>query len=359
VHKNPIRIKDIALKAEVSVGTVDRVLHNRGRVSEEVRQRILRIVEEMNYEPNLLASALGSNRLYRLAALLPDPALDPYWLEPRAGIEKAQKEFSNFGVAVTLYRFNQYQPSSFIEKANEVTRSQPDGILLAPLFYRESLPFFSQWETLKIPFVLFNTQITQHSPLSYIGQDSFQSGLLAGKLLHYGIQEPATVLIVHIAEDISNSAHLIKKEQGFRDYFLRNTTRNETAASSFKVVSADLRNPGSPSFARQLDHLLDEHADLKGIYVTTSKAYEIATYLQVYHRENIRLVGYDLLERNVHFLQEGVIDFLINQNPKGMGYWGITHLVDFLAFKKKIPAIKHLPLDVIVKENLEDYLNGE
>ncbi len=38
--KNAVRIKDIAAKANVSIGTVDRVLHNRGRVSEEVRQKV-------------------------------------------------------------------------------------------------------------------------------------------------------------------------------------------------------------------------------------------------------------------------------------------------------------------------------
>jgi hypothetical protein len=47
----PARIKDIALKAGVSAGTIDRVLHNRGRVSEKVQKKVLKIIDEMNYEP--------------------------------------------------------------------------------------------------------------------------------------------------------------------------------------------------------------------------------------------------------------------------------------------------------------------
>jgi LacI family transcriptional regulator len=48
-----IRIKDIAEKAGVSIGTVDRVLHNRGDVRSETREKILQIVKEMGYTPNL------------------------------------------------------------------------------------------------------------------------------------------------------------------------------------------------------------------------------------------------------------------------------------------------------------------
>src|SRR5690349_11560589 len=135
-----IRIKDIAEKAGVSPGTVDRVLHNRGRVSEEARIKVLSIVKELNYEPNLSARALGSNRTYRLAALIPDPGVDFYWDAPRRGIEKAEKELKQYGIVVEQYIFNPYNVNSFLEKAFAVGRANPDGILVAPIYYREVLP---------------------------------------------------------------------------------------------------------------------------------------------------------------------------------------------------------------------------
>src|SRR5579872_2375674 len=69
-----VRIKDIAEKAGVSTGTVDRVLHKRGKVAPDVERRVLRVLNDMNYEPNLIARALGSNKTYKIAALIPDPA---------------------------------------------------------------------------------------------------------------------------------------------------------------------------------------------------------------------------------------------------------------------------------------------
>ena len=49
--KNKISIKDIATKAGVSVATVSRVINNKGKYSEETRERVLKIIEEYDYTP--------------------------------------------------------------------------------------------------------------------------------------------------------------------------------------------------------------------------------------------------------------------------------------------------------------------
>ncbi|MBW3128596.1 LacI family DNA-binding transcriptional regulator [Hymenobacter profundi] len=350
--KNAVRIKDIAAKANVSVGTVDRVLHNRGRVAEDVRQKVLLMMEELEYEPNMIARTLGSNRTYRLAAIQPSHTLDPYWQAPWEGINKAARELQQYGVVLTVYPYDMSRVESFLEQMELATQAQPDGIVIAPLFYRESLPFFERWQHAKIPYVLFNTYITEINPLSYVGQDSYQSGFLAGKLLQFGQAQPGTYLIAHIAEDIANSVHVTQKEQGFRDYFAQLPAPQ---AAGNTIRSIDLPYPTESTFACQLTELLAQDQQLRGIFVSTSRAYAIAPYLQPYaHR--IRLVGYDLLEENIQYLQEGTIDFLINQNPKEQGYYGLYALADQLVFKKEVSPFKYLPLDIIAKENLHYYV---
>lgn len=345
-----VRIKDIAEKAQVSTGTVDRVIHNRGRVAKQVRQKVLQIIEELGYKPNLIARTLKSNRCYLLAALIPDPHTDTYWEGPKSGIEKAEAELAQYGVVVEPFIFDPYKVDSFRQKAGELTRRHPDGILLAPIFHQEVLPFFAEWRQLRIPYVLFNTQIPQAAPLSYIGQDSYQSGLLAANLLHYSIPGPATLLVAHIGEDIPNSAHLVEKEKGFRYYF-----KKYSLDRRFRVLQQVFDNVKTDSFARQLRELKATHPDLQGIFVTNSKAHELASYLDDRPLQDIRLVGYDLLPQNLQHLQTGAIRFLINQNPIGQGYWGIHQLSDHLVFKKDILPVKYLPLDIITRENLRYY----
>ena len=65
-----IRIVDIAKMAGVSVGTVDRVIHNRGRVSEENRKKVQTILEMVHYQPNLMARSLASKKQYHFVAIL-------------------------------------------------------------------------------------------------------------------------------------------------------------------------------------------------------------------------------------------------------------------------------------------------
>lgn len=342
-----IRIKDIALKAKVSTGTVDRVIHNRGNVTDAVKERVLRIIEELDYQPNMAARALGTHKIHTLAALIPDPAFDAYWLAPKLGIERAEKEIRQYGVRIEKFLFNPYDSKSFIEKAEELGKINPGGILLAPIFYREALPFVADWNTRKIPFVLFNTQIDEFNPLSFIGQDSYQSGLLAGKLVHYGQSKPCKVLVAHFDEDISNAAHLQKKEQGFRDYF-----QNHQLTPGFQILRAELSTADQQAFKQGLSQIIHEYEDLTAIYVTTSKAFEIAGFLVEKEIKQIKLIGYDLLPQNQEYLKKGLISFLINQNPEAQGYWGISQLTDHLVFKKKVAAVKFMPLDVVTNENL-------
>jgi LacI family transcriptional regulator len=69
-----IRIKDIAERAGVSVGTVDRVLHNRPNVSKPALQKVKQALSDMNYQPNVYASALAYNRSYTFICLMPSHA---------------------------------------------------------------------------------------------------------------------------------------------------------------------------------------------------------------------------------------------------------------------------------------------
>ena len=91
-----IRIKDIAQMAEVSVGTVDRVLHGRTGVSEASRKKVENILKQLDYQPNMYASALASNKKYIFACLLPLHAKGDYWVDVENGMYQAMKAFFRF-----------------------------------------------------------------------------------------------------------------------------------------------------------------------------------------------------------------------------------------------------------------------
>ena len=92
-------IKMIAERAGVSIGTVDRVLHDRPYVKVEVRERVLRVMEELDYHPNRMASALATSGTPRKLALV-----QPEWEEGfvrdemDAGTARFLEEYRDYNV---------------------------------------------------------------------------------------------------------------------------------------------------------------------------------------------------------------------------------------------------------------------
>lgn len=111
-----IRIKDIAEKAGTSIGSVDRVLHGRPNVSEEVRKRVEQALKELDYEPNRYASALASNKDYRFVAFIPSPELEPYWGEVSQGLQDAIQNYRDFNLSLEELYYNIFSPESYTTK---------------------------------------------------------------------------------------------------------------------------------------------------------------------------------------------------------------------------------------------------
>lgn len=348
-----VRIKDIARLAGVSVGTVDRVLHNRGRVSEEAMQKVMKVLEQIDYRPNVIARTLGANKTYRIAVLLPNPAQDPYWALTKEGIDQAQNEWMRYGVEIIPCVYDLYVKESLDAVAEAITQSPPDGVLVAPIFYHESLPHLKRFEELGIPYVLFNTRIENIASLSFIGQNLYQSGRLGGELMHLSLREPAGVIaVLHINEDISNAVHLAEKERGFRDYFAQHHD------GRYELRTFNIYDPSALAIDGPLSNLLNEGA-LKGIFVTTSKGTAVmASFLAQHGKTDLKVIGYDLLDDNVKYLEKGIIKFLIHQNPRRQALLGVNHLVSHLILKKPIPAQDLLPLEIISPQNIRSYLES-
>jgi LacI family transcriptional regulator len=352
--KKRVRIKDVAEKAEVSTGTVDRVLHNRGNVNLAVKRKVLKVMEELGFERNLIASALAKNQTFRFGVLLPDPKSDPYWERPFNGIQKASKLVKHYGVVVEKYYFELLSPSSFTKEAKKMLKHHFDAILFPPLFLKEGKWLLAECKKKGIPNVMINTNIENADSLCYIGQDSYQSGVLAARLLRLEKKENESFLILNLTKGSTNAIHLIEKAQGFKDYFENNGLTNvDILVKEFEAFEnkRKLKN-----FLKKIQR---ENPNLAGIFFTNSRAYFAIECMSEDFLKKIKIAGFDLIEQNIKYLQEDKINFLINQNPFEQGYLGITNLYNHLILKEPIPSILHLPLDIVVKENIKYYLERE
>jgi LacI family transcriptional regulator len=106
-------LKKIAKLSGVSIGTVDRVLHGRGRVSKSTELKIKKIIEKHGYKPNIFASHLSSSRLYTFGIMIPNRNQDgKYWAILENGIEKALKELSIYNIKAEYFFFDRHDENS-------------------------------------------------------------------------------------------------------------------------------------------------------------------------------------------------------------------------------------------------------
>lgn len=345
------RIKDIAKLAGVSIGTVDRVIHNRGEVAEKTREKVQNLLRETKYSPNLMAQVLKSKKKFNMVSLLPEATEDnPFWIRHAIGMRKAIEELDPFPVTLSEITFDMQSEEDFQKKAANVIKMKPDAVLLAPIFKSESITFCANLQREKIPFIFIDGYIENTDYLAYIGEDIFQSGRVAGQLIDLVTPEESDILVVTIARNIQNMHHLNNRTLGFLNY-LEKSGRNKG-----EKININISDPSTESIRTAIDKTLKEHPGIKSIFITGSRSYLIALYLEERSIDCVNLIGYDLLDQNVKFLKSGTTKFLLGQRPEEQTYKGIKKLFEYLSIHKIPEKIEYLPVDIVTSENADFFL---
>jgi len=352
--KKQVRIKDVAEKAGVSTGTVDRVIHNRGKVAPLVKERVLAVIKELGFKRNYLASAIATKRNIRVAILFPDSKKDLYWKATQDGLDKGSQFVLPYGVLTEVHHFDLFNEQSFLDGIKVIFKNPPQAIIFPPVFLEAGQDLLDLCEKKNIPTVIVNTNLPTGQRLSYIGQDSYQSGVLAARLLNFGLNTGDTALILNLAKSSINALHLTDKEKGFRNYFEKETDKD---IQIIKEHFDDFDN--KKRLSSFLKKLQKQYPQLTGIFFTNSRAHSAIDCLDAAAAKKIKMVGFDLIEPNLKYLEEGKLDFLINQNPMDQGYLSFMSLFNQFITKEPIPATQYLPLDIVVKENSAYYLERE
>jgi LacI family transcriptional regulator len=324
------------------------VLHNRGEVAESTKKKILKIIDELDYQPNILASTLASKKSAQFATLFPQPpSPEGYWNKPFVGVKKRIAELQQYGIQIVPFTFSQNDPKSFKAEAEKILKLYPGGVVLAPFFKKEALQFIEQLKENKIPFVFIDSEIKDAGQISYIGQNSYQSGLVSGKLLDL-ILPDGNILAIHFAKEMDNQNHLVQREKGFYDWYLKNKR------DIHKIYTEEV---GDAENEKWMPHILKtiEDKNIKGIFVTNSKVFYAGRLIENYGIKNLKVIGHDLLKENVEFLKKDIVHFLICQRPEEQGYNAVNKLFRHVVQKRNVAKENYTSIDIVTKENVDYY----
>ncbi|HLE32574.1 MAG TPA: LacI family DNA-binding transcriptional regulator [Bacteroidota bacterium] len=145
-----VTIYDIAREAKVGIGTVSRVFNDHPSVSDETRQRVLRVANRLNYQPHPYARGLARKRTNSILTFVPFFTTF-FFVEILHGV---QSKLSEHDCDLLLYGVNHPDQVSASLKRNAI-RGRVDGVL----FFSMKMPdeFAAQYIEMKTPVVLVDT----------------------------------------------------------------------------------------------------------------------------------------------------------------------------------------------------------
>jgi LacI family transcriptional regulator len=345
-----IRIKDIAIKAGVSVGTVDRVLHKRPNVSEAARAKVETALKKMDYQPNVYASALAYNRSYTFYMVIPEHEYEAYWDEIEDGARKDVETRRDFHIDVKFIYYKRFSKESFTEASRKCLDSNPDGVIVVPADLETTRTFTDEMHEKHIPFVMLDSYMPDLRPLAFFGQDSFSSGYFAARMLMLLAGNDKEILLVKRTKfGQVTSKQQMNREVGFRHYMRDHFP---------EVVICELDLPYE-STRKEYDEMLESfftaHPDVHNCITLGSKAHVVGSFLLRTNRRDIQIMGYDMVAKNVECIRQGSISFLIAQHAYQQGYSSVDTLFKAIVLKRKVDPVNYMPIELLTKENIDFY----
>ena len=321
-----ITIKDIAREAGVSIGTVDRVLHKRGRVSEETTRKIQKIVEETGYKPNSAAQGLAANKKkFELCFAVPDPDYNPFFRDVVTGAQEKAKELKErYGVTVRFcYLYKDLLNAQIMqEKLKELDSA--DGVAALGVNQPDFRAKMAELEKKQIPVVLFNCDLPDVPHLSYVGCDYVKGGRLAAGLCAFAGTDSAKVCV--FSQEIANQIEsYVLRMDGFR---------REMAERYPQMQIVDLQEISRDEQKNEetVREMLVRHPDISVAYVVNPLDYKICKLLhKAFKKQQIRIITNDLADTQEDMVRDGVISATICQEPEKQGAYPLDILFQYLA----------------------------
>lgn len=338
-----VTIEDIAREAGVGKGTVDRVLHNRGRVSEETKDRVLQCIKEMNYKPNKAARMLAKKRNYRIAVTFHNEEKE-FWDQIQKGVDRAAEEYKPLGVTIDYFILPQINVEKQLEVILHVIKNNYDGLAIVPYDSPEIENALNEAIDRGIEVIAFNNKI-ENVRCSYIGNNGIQGGKTAGRVLSMIAGENYKYAI--ISAHNKRMAQIDERSEGLQEII--SECRKDMILTEVFTFTEDHEEV----YCKVKEILETRYKDIDAIYVTTAIGGTVAKAIEDSKiSKKIILIGHDLTETIIYYMKKGIIDISIDQEPERQGYLAVAKICEKLLTDETIEENEYTRISVVVKENI-------
>lgn len=334
-------IKDIARALGISIGTVDRALHERTGVSLKTKARVLQMAEQLGYKPNLAAQALKLNRRIEIAVVLPKQI--SHFFDPlRAGIRAAADATVGLHVKVTFYEYPRLGQGD-VELLEARMKEKYDGIIFTPGNPRKLDPIIHRLTAHGTAMLCVASDAPGSGRIGLVSAHAYTSGALAAELLAHKLYRKAHVAT--ITGELTTLDHA-EKLRGF-------AATLAMLAPHLSLLPAVESHERPREAYRQTLALLQGDTKPQGLYISTANSVPV---LQALEEQGllgkVQVVTTDLFQELVPLIETGQILATLYQRPFTQGKVAFESLLTYLLEdKKKSPMIRLAP-HIIFRSNL-------
>ncbi len=332
----------IAHLAQVSIGTVDRALHERPGIKEATRQRILQIARQLGYTPNLAARALSVAKAEVKIGVCVPREIHFFYDQLWSGILDEAKRAAHLGIQF-VNRPVQALGEGDTEAFKQLVAFGVDGIILTAGSPRDLQPLIDDAEERGVRVICVSTDAPESKRSCIVCVEPRTNGSLAGELMGKLVAPGSKVAI--IAGMLSTEDHR-KKADGFCETFPHYCQGGRI----IKVIEG--HEDEDESFQKTFE-LLRKVPSLAGIYVNTVNCLPVCRALGARGLAGkVKLITTDLFAEMAPYLQKGTITASIYQQPHRQGQLAVRVMADHLMNKTALPPTIYLSPGVVMSSNL-------
>ena len=335
-------IKEIAAMAGVSRGTVDRVLNHRGSVNPETEQKILEIVQALDYRPNRAGIVLAARKKnLRLGVVLLGVGT-AFYDEILEGVYSKSAELSDYNCSV-LIRQTDYDLQQQLDAIDELVREGINGLALSPYNDPAVRDKIDSLYEAGIPVVTLNTDIENSRRIAYVGSHFYRSGETAGGLMRLMTHGQIRVGVISGSRNILCHTERIA---GFKSVI--------SSCDGIRIADIVNHNDDEDESYRLTTGLLAAHPEFNAFYFTAGGVYGGCRAITDAGRDHdTTVITHDMVSTTREYIKKGLIAATICQQPFLQGSKPLEILFAYLtAGEQPAAEYDYVNIDVRIRENL-------
>lgn len=338
-------IKDIAEKAGVSRGTVDRVLHNRPGVNKEVSKKVKAISKEMGYKTNRAGRLLAVKKNpLKVGILLPDIG-NNFFESIIHGFEKAYDENKDFGLTYKITHIKGFEVLTHLREIDKLIDENCDALLLTTIDHPLIIKKINELMANGISIACVNTDIPKSRRLFYVGADYYKSGQTEAGILMLMAKKHLDMLV------LNGSAKMYGHNERLKG-FLETLDKNKF---DYSISLMDETLDDIERAYHITKQALREHPEINAIYLGAGGSDGVGKAVLEERTNNKPIVlCFDKVKETKYYINQGIVDATITQAPFNQGYFSLKHLFEYeVIFNRKKNFDDYIcPTHIYIKENL-------